>query len=289
MIDIIQHHHTTLTNPYKNLYIDLTERCNMTCRFCFNPDRVDNNINVDQFEQMCAQLKNKVDWRFLGGEPTLHPHFFKLVDIALNYGHTVFFATNGIKLNDLDFVRELSKRSGKIVVGLSMDGGSLSDESYELINDRPVLEMKLQALKNLQQYNITRVCLTAIIVRGWNENVIAELWELAQQHDVVRYIHYRTAAKLGRWVDIEPYTLQELKTIVADTFTPTQMIPKCVGEINCNGGDGDCCYRFRPTPRMQVSLIEFASERSAECPHRGKVEWNGSIKPFFANMRETRS
>lgn len=273
-------------NPFSNLYVDLTERCNMDCNFCYNPERSKSDLDYAYFAEACARLPGPVNWRFLGGEPTLHSRFFDLIEVALHYGHTVYFASNGIKYNDPAFMEELARWSGKVSVGLSMDGGTLDNRFYKLLNNRDCLDSKLQALDNLHRYDIKRVCLSAIIVRNENERVIGELYEAANRYsDVVRYIHYRSAAMVGRWIDTQPYTLQELKQLTRPYFTDDAFAPRCLGEINCNGGDGDCCYRFRPSPRLQISLIEFATERSSQCPYRGKLLQEGLlIEPFFANM-----
>ena len=273
-------------NGFSNLYVDITERCNMSCNFCYNPERAARDLDPADFAAICDRLPHPVNWRFLGGEPTLHPRFFELVAIALERGHTVYFASNGIKYSDPAFMAELARWSGRLCPGLSMDGGLTRNEVYQRLNNRDCLDIKLGALEGLARHGIRRVCLSAIIARDENEGVIGELLEAARRHPAtVRYIHFRSAAQMGRWLDIEPYTLEELKALVRPHVAPTDFAPACVGEINCNGGDGECCYRFRPAPRLQVSLIEFASERSGACPNRGKVlPEEGTIEPFFANM-----
>lgn len=275
-------------NPFSNLYVDLTERCNMDCNFCYNPERSNTELSYDYFAEACARLPGPVNWRFLGGEPALNSRFFDLIGVALRHRHTVYFASNGIKYNDPAFMEELARWSGKVSAGLSMDGGTLDNRFYSLLNNRDCLDSKLQALENLHRYNIKRVCLSAIIVRNMNERVIGELYEAANRYsDAVRYLHFRSAAAIGRWLDTQPYTLEELKRLTRPYFADEDFAPRCLREINCNGGDGDCCYRFRPNPRLQISLIEFATERSAQCPNRGKLLPEGLlIEPFFANMIE---
>lgn len=275
-------------NVFQNLYVDLTERCNMDCNFCYNPERTKADLDYDYFAEACARLPGPVNWRFLGGEPTLSKRFFDLIDVALRHGHTVYFASNGIKYNDPAFMEALACRAGKVSVGLSMDGGTRDNHFYELLNNRACLDAKLEALENLRRHGIGRVCLSAIIARGENERVVGELLDVARRYDdVVRYIHFRSAAMVGRWVNTAPYSLEELKRLTGPHFDADAFAPRSLREINCNGGDGECCYRFRPTPRLQVSLIEFATERSARCPNRGKLLPEGFlIEPFFANMIE---
>jgi len=275
-------------NPFCNLYVDLTKRCNMDCNFCYNPKRDCSDLGLDYFAEACRRLPQPVSWRFLGGEPTLHPQFFAFVDTALSNGHKVFFNSNGSKFLDELFMTELARYRRRITLALSMDGGTRDRSLYRYINNRDCLDEKMRALANLRRFKIKRVSLSAIILRNRNEQVVRELRDLALQYrDVVRWIHFRNAGRIGRWVDTRPYSLAGLKRVAREVFSRKEFAPRCVAEINCNGGDGECCYRFRPTRLLQVSLIEFATARSAQCPYRGKLLEQGHvIERFFANMIE---
>ena len=274
-------------HPYKNLYVDLTMRCNMDCNYCYNPMRTKSDMDPEYFNEVCERLPGPVDFKFLGGEPSMHPRFFEFIKIARKHGHQVFFASNGFNYTSEKFMEELAALDEHYVAGLSMDGGSTQEKYYEILNNRACLETKLKGLENLRAYGIKRVCLSAIITRGVNESVIAELLALADEYsDVVRYIHFRSAAMVGRWADTQPYTQAELIELMRPHFSEKQLNPNCLGEIFCTEEEGgDCCFRFRPTKRLQVSLIEFATEKSSMCPKRGKLSMKDfTIQPFFENM-----
>lgn len=220
----------------------------------------------------------------------MHPRFFDFIRIARQYGHTVFFASNGFNYTRPAFMKKLCSIEQHFVPGLSMDGGTRHNRFYQIMNNQPCLETKLAALNNLHRFHIKRVCLSAIIIRAVNESVIEELLEAADRYrNIVRYIHFRSAAMVGRWADTLPYTQAELIELMRPHFSKDELKPKCVAEIHCNEEQGgDCCYRFRPTPRLQISLIEFASEKSTRCPKRGKLlADNFRIQPFFENMINT--
>lgn len=274
-------------NPYKNLYVDLTLRCNMDCNYCYNPLRSRYDMDLSYFEEVCRRLPRPVVFKFLGGEPTLHPRFFDFIITARRFEHHVYFSSNGIKYTDATFMERLQGLGVSFSPGLSMDGGCRHNDIYELMNNRRCLEQKLAALENLHRFGIGRVALSAIIVRGVNEAVIGEILELAGRYsDVVRYVHFRSTAKVGRWIDTEPYTTAELKALIRPFFSKEQLRPRSLLEISCTPEEGgDCCYRFYPHRLLHVSLIEFASEKSARCPHRGKLLNEGfTIQPFFENM-----
>jgi molybdenum cofactor biosynthesis enzyme MoaA len=275
-------------NPFVSLGVDLTYRCNMSCTYCYNPLRSPADMDLSYFEEVCRRLPRYVQFKFLGGEPTLHPDFTGFIRAARRHKHEVTVLSNGKRYTDPVFVKELAALDARFILGLSMDGGSNHADAYYQINNEHCLPWKMQALDTLDEHFRGRVEISAIIVRGLNEDVVPELLELAERYRrTVRYIHFRTAAKAGRWGETAPYTLEELKEIVQPYFTEEEFQPQCLWETNCAPGEG-CggCYRFRPTPRLQISLIEFATQRAASCFKRGKlVDRKFLVQSFFENIR----
>jgi molybdenum cofactor biosynthesis enzyme MoaA len=274
-------------NPFVSLGVDLTYRCNMSCTYCYNPLRSLADMELSYFEEVCRRLPRRVHFKFLGGEPTLHPEFMEFIRAARRHTHHVTVLSNGRRCADLDFVRALADLDASFILGLSLDGGTSRDDAYYRINNEHCLRWKMKALETLAQYFPGRVEISAIIVRGLNEYVVPELLELAGRHRrIVRYIHFRTAAKAGRWGETDPYTLEELKEVVRPHFTREQFRPQCLWETHCPPEQGcGACYRFRPTARLQISLVEFATPRAASCPQRGKlVDRKFRVQSFFENI-----
>jgi len=277
-------------NPYESIAVDITNRCNMTCNFCYNPVRSTTDMSLDHFKYVCAHLPCPVVLKLCGGEPTLHPDILDLIRIAHKYRHGVHVVSNGTRYTDNSFMNSLKelKRSGTaFTLGLSMDGGCANKHAYKFINGCDCLQQKLDAFHSLVSYKLGRVGLAAIIVRGLNEDVIPQLITLAKQNTIVRYLHFRNAGKVGVWLDTEPYSINELKGLVRHNFSEDEFKPKCVHELHCLPENGnECCYRFRPTNRLQISLIEFNSERSARCQKRGRlVNESYKVQPFFDSMK----
>ncbi len=277
-------------NPYESLVVDITNRCNMTCHFCYNPVRSTQDMSLDHFKYVCANLPFPVLLKFCGGEPTLHPNILDFIRIAHQYRHRVHIVSNGTRYTDQTFMKSLKelKRSGTaFALGLSLDGGYANKHAYEVINGCDCLEQKLEAFNSLISYKLGRVGLSAIIVRGLNEDVIPQLIALAKQNTIVRYLHFRNAGRVGIWLDTEPYSVNELTELVRPHFSEDEFEPKCVHEPYCPPASGnECCYRFRPTDRLQISLVEFNSERAARCQKRGRLINNSyNIQPFFDSMK----
>jgi molybdenum cofactor biosynthesis enzyme MoaA len=279
--------HPVEENPFESLGVDLTYRCNMSCTFCYNPLRSLADMELSYFEEVCRRLPRYVHFKFLGGEPTLHPDLLGFIRAARSRRHEVTILSNGRRFTDPDFVRALADLDARFILGLSLDGGASRDDVYSRINNERCLRWKMQALETLDRHFPGRVEISAIIVRGLNEDVVPQLLELAERHRrIVRYIHFRTAAKAGRWDETIPYTLEELREIVRPHFTAERFRPQCLWETHCPPEQGcGACYRFRPTARLQVSLVEFATPRAASCPKRGKlVDRRFLVQSFFENI-----
>ncbi len=277
-------------NPFESLAADLTYRCNMECRYCYNPVRSFPDMELDYFEEACRRLPAPVTFKFLGGEPTLHPDLFEFMRAAARHGHQIIILSNGMRYTEIDFVKALADLDIPYCLGISLDGGHSRRDVYRAINNSDCLEWKMRALDTLEKHWSGRLCISAIIVRDLNEGVIPELLEIAERYRrIVRYIHIRTAGRAGRYDETTPYALEELKELVCADFTDEQFSPRCVWEIHCPPETG-CggCYRFRPSHRLQISLIETITPRALTCHKRGKlIDREFVVQSMFENIVRT--
>jgi len=273
-------------NTYKQLYVDLTNKCNLRCPICYQGDNKymkEKKWNIEDFNYVCQKLPSKVIFRFLGGEPTLHPNIDKIISISKRYGHIVSIVTNGIKISeDIDFLKRLKSIDPNILWGISMDGGLSDVESYKLINGKNILENKKKALENLLTTDFKRITIGSIILKNKNENVIKELLDLYDRcNKRIRYLHFRTMAKVGDYIDMEPYTVPELSKVVKNYLSPDVVIKKIVKDpIKCCG---DCDF-FTVDKMLQIGIIGFATEKSKKCWYRGKLVDKNNIETFFGEM-----
>jgi len=95
--------------------VDLTNRCNLNCSFCFANARACGYIyepTFDQIKEMLTVLRSEKPTpapavQFAGGEPTLRDDLFEIIQLAKSLGFMqVQLATNGLILaQDPDFPR----------------------------------------------------------------------------------------------------------------------------------------------------------------------------------------
>jgi MoaA/NifB/PqqE/SkfB family radical SAM enzyme len=111
----------------KCLSIHLTDRCNSACEFCVvgSPLRSEDSV---RYEDVLAFLEEHQGQGFEvvnlhGGEPTIHPRFLETLDTIAELGYPeVHVQTNGIRLADSRFVRQLAERRvTKVIISLHGD------------------------------------------------------------------------------------------------------------------------------------------------------------------------
>ncbi len=210
--------HTCLAN------IDLTNRCNMNCPICFANANTRGYVYEPSYEDIVDMLKTLRDEKpipttavqFSGGEPTVHPDFFKVLKKASELGFSqIQVATNGIKLaNDKDFA-EMCKKAGLHTVYLQFDG--LDEENYRQARGREMLDVKKKAIKNCRKVkgNPLSTVLVPTIVNTVNDDQVGEILDFAiKNRDVVRGINYQPVAFTGRIErekrEKQRYTLSDL-------------------------------------------------------------------------------
>lgn len=190
--------HTSLAN------IDLTNRCNLTCPICFANANVTGYLyepTLDQVRRMLQTLRNErpVAGRlvqFSGGEPTIYPHFFEVLEMARDMGFShIQIATNGLAFTSLEFAQR-AKEAGLHTLYLQFDG--VTDDIYLRTRGRPLLDAKLQAIENVRKAGM-KICFVPTIVRGLNDHQIGDILKLALDNiDVVSAIAFQPVSFTGR-------------------------------------------------------------------------------------------
>ena len=69
---------------YKKVYVEITNRCNLSCDFCIQNRRASRNITIEEFNYILNKLKPITNYLYFHilGEPLIHPEINQLIDIA---------------------------------------------------------------------------------------------------------------------------------------------------------------------------------------------------------------
>lgn len=92
-------------------FLDLTQKCNLKCWFCYkDSENHHEDANLDDIihilDIMSGAGCNEV--MYLGGEPTVYPYFFDVLDYAGKLGMIQSFISNGQAIDD-SFAKKLRK------------------------------------------------------------------------------------------------------------------------------------------------------------------------------------
>ena len=152
----------------RQISIALTNRCDLACAHCYAPKSRD-KLCIDTVLQWLRELDKHgtLGVGFGGGEPTLHPEFVKICQLAAREtGLSVSFTTHGHHI-DNELVELL--RGSVHFIRVSMDGVGAT---YESIRQRPFPKL-IERLDNVRA--ISRFGINVVI----NERTLPELDEVA--------------------------------------------------------------------------------------------------------------
>ncbi len=87
---------------YKKFYIEITNVCNLACRFCPQTIRQPEFMKLETFSKILEQIKPYTDYIYfhVKGEPLLHPEIDKFLDLCYEKGFKVNVTTNGTLINE---------------------------------------------------------------------------------------------------------------------------------------------------------------------------------------------
>lgn len=131
----------------RRIYWEFTRKCNLNCKSCFNRFSSDTeDLSLNTILKIAKQLYEAgvYEIRCTGGEPTVRPDFFEIVDELAKMGFYLSMGTNGIYSKDI-LKRVMSAPIDWIII--SIDG---SDESTNAeIRGSGTFEHALNTLEHL--------------------------------------------------------------------------------------------------------------------------------------------
>lgn len=188
--------------------IEITDMCNLNCPICFADAKNSFTLPFKKVKEMidlyvkCERQPEVL--HISGGEPTLHPDLLEILRYADQKG-IMYLAlnTNGLKLADRDFAEKLSltRKNEKFPtrtpsIYLQFDG--LSDDTYLALRGRPLINLKMQAIKNCKKLGMD-VTLVPMIVKGINEHEIGPIIDLALRDSNIKSVNFQPSTLVGRY------------------------------------------------------------------------------------------
>ena len=187
--------------------IDVTERCNQHCPYCFAKSEEDGADEPD-----LKELERKYDLllelgeerpfniQLSGGEPTVREDLPQIIKMGQDKGFDyIQINTTGKRLALEEGYAEILKQAGATVIFLQFDG--TDDRIYEALRGEPLLEIKMKAIENCRKARLP-VTLVPTIVKNVNLDHLGSIMEfLLKNIDVVKGIHFQPVSFFGRHPD----------------------------------------------------------------------------------------
>lgn len=183
--------------------LEVTDHCNLRCPVCYagsGPERLSHRPLAVIEKMLDAVVKNEGEpdvVQLSGGEPTLHPDFFAILDAAKARPiRHLMVNTNGIRLaQEPDFVARLAEYKPGIEIYLQFD--SLRGEVLKELRGADLRRIREQALDALDRHNISTT-LVMTLKKGVNDDEIGDLIQYALTRPCVRGVTLQPIQDAGR-------------------------------------------------------------------------------------------
>lgn len=216
--------------------LEITDNCNLTCPICYAESSPKmKHRSLEQIEFMLNRIvENEGEpdiVQISGGEPTLHPDFFKVLDMCKSKPiKHLMLNTNGIRIaQEPDFVKQLADYMPGFEVYLQFD--SFQSEPLMTLRGADLRHIRTKALENLNKYNISTT-LVVTLVKGLNDMEIGKIIDFALSQKCVRGVTLQPVQIAGRTEDFNPatdrLTLSEVRQNIlsqSNVFKPQDIIP----------------------------------------------------------------
>ena len=85
---------------FKKIYLEITNRCNLSCSFCLRSGRAKSFMRTEDFRVILGKIEAHTDHLALHvlGEPLLHPELDELLALCREHNLKVNLTTNGTLL-----------------------------------------------------------------------------------------------------------------------------------------------------------------------------------------------
>ncbi len=187
----------------RKLRISVTDRCNMQCVYCMPQNfsewfQQEHILTFDEIHRLVSIFStlgvNRI--RITGGEPLVRPRVEYLVSrlSSINEIRSISMTTNGLLLGDKVMIL---KEAGLSSVNISLD--TFSEERFEKMGGRRGYDRVMKAIRLADAIGL-KVKINTVIVRGWNDDEIANFARFARYTGItVRFIEFMPLDGSGIW------------------------------------------------------------------------------------------
>ena len=136
------------TPSLRYLELIMTDRCNLQCRHCYLGKGRHQDLPFELIRKIADEFEEIQGLRLLlsGGEPLLHPQFWRVNDLVRDFGFRSVLLSNGTLVT-----KAVARKLRVHEVQISLDG---MKEGHESIRGRGTFQKALKAIDHLQDSDI---------------------------------------------------------------------------------------------------------------------------------------
>jgi len=183
--------------------IEVNEACNLSCPVCFADSSVKRSghrplAEIEQMLDVLIASEGEPDLvQISGGEPTLHPRFFEILDAAKARPiRHLMINTNGLRIAaEPAFAARLAEYMPGFEVYLQFD--SLQPAALKDLRGADLSKVRIRALEALERHNISTT-LVVTVKGGVNDEEIPDIVRFALDWRCVRGVTFQPIQDAGR-------------------------------------------------------------------------------------------
>lgn len=248
--------------------VEITDNCNLNCPVCYaesGTHREQHKPLTEIIKMLDTVVANEGEadvMQLSGGEPTLHPQFWEILDAAKARPiKHVMINTNGIVLaQDKAFVERLVGYAPGVEVYLQFD--SFRAEVHKALRGADLRRIRQQALENLNAVNLSTT-LVVTLKKGLNDDEIGDIINFGLTQKCVRGVTLQPIQDAGRVENYDPrlhrLTVSEIRKKITEQCSLFSL--KDVVPVPCNPDTLAMAYALK-TEEKTVPLTRYLDPQS---------------------------
>jgi len=267
----------------RDLRVSLTDRCNFRCFYCLPHGEPpiapkEKMLSYEEIEYVCEIFVElgieKI--RLTGGEPMLRKDIETIVRKLAKFKsslqpaghlHDLALTTNGYFLPER---AQALKDAGLDRVTISLD--SLKRDVFKRMTGVDVLDKVLEGIAAAKAAHLDPIKINAVIVRGHNDDEVADFAEFAREHDVkMRFIEFMPLDSGHEWSRSDVVSGKEIRQRIEERFP---LVPVNVAR----GSDTSSRLVFADGGRGEIGIIAPVTEPFCGACSRIRLTADGQIR-----------
>jgi uncharacterized radical SAM superfamily Fe-S cluster-containing enzyme len=268
--------------------IEIVNSCNLSCPTCYadSPRGAGSHIDAVPLEELTRRIQGVIDRKggieilqLSGGEPTIHPQFFDLVDWVKRHPRIDYLLinTNGVQLATNDaFLESMRQRVSydNLQVYLQFDG--IQEEGQRELRGGDLREMRRRAIERCGQIKLPVTLAMTVTPRN-----IPHLWaavEFGVSFPTVRGITFQPLILSGR----NPATLVKASDPITTADVIINLVEESEGALSFDDftplpcGDPNCAtigYLLKINEEVR-SISDFVDFKSVQGFLKDRVRYS---------------